>query len=340
MIDSRVVRFDREGGPEVMRLVHEPVAEPDVGQVRVRVEAIGLNRAEAMYRGGYYYERPERFPAVLGYEAAGRVDAIGAQVSGFSPGDAVSIVPSFSQREVGVYAQHVNVAARALVMRPAGQSATDGAAIWMAAATAYGGLIEIGRLRAGDHVVITAASGSVGLTAIQVARRAGALPIATTRNPAKRAALLRAGAEHVIVTAEEPLLERVRHYTNGRGAELVFDALAGDATAELAAATARGGKLILYGFLQQSTEPGSFGSTALAFPMSNWSIDMRWYAAGIELAADADLLQRTQQYVLSGLRSGSLTAVIDRTFELAEIVAAHRYLESNAQVGKVIVHVP
>lgn len=340
MVDSRVVKFEREGGPEVLQVQRVNVADPRPGQVRVRVEAIGLNRAEAMYRGGYYYERPEQFPAVLGYEAAGVVDALGADVVGWAPGDEVSIVPSFSQREIGAYAQHVNVPARALVRRPEGQPADQGAAIWMAAATAYGGLIEIGKLRAGDNVLITAASGSVGLAAIQVAQRAGATAIVTTRKAAKREHLLRAGATHVIVTGEEPLLERVREYTDGRGAELVFDATAGASTTELASATARDGKLILYGFLHQSTEPGSFGSTHVTLPMTNWSIDMRWFAAGLELAHDDALLRRTQHYVLSGLRTGSLTSRIDRHFDLDEIVAAHRYLESNAQVGKVIVRVP
>jgi NADPH:quinone reductase-like Zn-dependent oxidoreductase len=207
----------------------------------------------------------------------------------------------------------------------------------MAGATCYGALIEVGRLAAGDYVVITAASGSVGLAALQVANRTGAIAIATTRQPEKRERLLRAGAAHVIVTTQEPLAPRIRELTQGRGARLVFDPMAGPSTEELAASVAPGGKLILYGFLGHSTRPGSFAEQRVAFPMSNWSIDMRWYALGIELALDRSLLQRVQHYVLSGMRSGALAATIDRTFDFKEIVAAHRYLESNVQVGKVVV---
>ncbi|MET0391034.1 MAG: zinc-dependent alcohol dehydrogenase family protein [Polyangiales bacterium] len=336
---SRVVRFAQEGGPEVLRIDTIELPPPAAGEVRVAIEAIGLNRAEAMYRGGYYYERPARFPAVLGYEAAGVVEAIGAEVTGFAPGDAVSVVPAFSMRDYGVYGEHVNVPARSLVRRPQGQSAIEGAAVWMAGITAYGGLIEIGKLRAGDTVLLTAATGSIGLAALQVAQRVGAHAIATTRNPQKRAALLQAGASAVIVTGEGDLVSQVRDLTGGRGADLVFDALAGSGVSELAAATASGGRLLLYGFLHQPQVAGAFGSAITPFPLTNWSIDMRWYAAGQDVAADPARMRRAQAFVLSGLRTGTLTAVIDRTFDFDDIVAAHRYLESNTQVGKVVVSV-
>jgi NADPH:quinone reductase-like Zn-dependent oxidoreductase len=339
MAESKVVRFYEEGGPEVLKLEGVEVGEPGPGEVRVAVEAIGLNRAEVMFRGGYYFEGPARLPSTLGYEAAGVVEAAGEGVAGLSPGQAVSVLPAFSMREYGVYGERAIVPARAVVPRPTGQGAVEGAAVWMAGVTAYGGLVEVGGLRAGDVVLITAAASSVGIAAIQVANRVGATPIATTRRAAKRDRLLAAGAAHVITTDEGGLVERVRELTGGRGAELVFDGISGDGLGELAAAVAKEGTLITYGFLgTKDTARGTFAATPPPFPMTNWSINMRWYAA-FDTMFDPERLRRAKQFVLSGLRAGSLTPVVDRTFDLAEIAEAHRYLEASAQVGKVVVTV-
>lgn len=338
MTKSRVVTFAREGAPEVLELHELDVPPPRAGEVRVRIEAIGLNRAEAMYRGGYYYERPARFPAICGYEAAGTIDALGDGVTGFAVGDPVSVIPSFSMRDYGVYAELANVPATAVVRRPAGQDAIAGAAVWMAGVTAWAGLVEIARLRAGDSVLVTAATGSIGFATIQVAKRLGATSIVTTRSPHKRAALLSAGATHVIVLGEEDLAARCKHLTDGRGVDLVFDALGGDGVHALGAAARPGGLLLIYGFLNTPEVAGSFGTVATPLPFTNWSLTTRWMAAQ-DVARDAEGRRRSRQFVLTGIASGALSPIIDRTFAFADIAAAHRYLESNAQIGKVIVTV-
>lgn len=184
MTRASVVQFGREGGPEVLELVTVDVPPPGPGEVRLRVEAIGLNRAEVMYRGGYYVGRAARFPAGLGYEAAGTIESVSLDVTGFATGDPVSTLPSFSMREYGMYGELVNIPARSVVRRPDGLDAVSGAAIWVAAATAFGALVEVARLRAGDTVLVTAATGSVGLAAIQIANRLGATAIAVTRSSA------------------------------------------------------------------------------------------------------------------------------------------------------------
>lgn len=330
--------FAREGGPEVLELFEIDVPPPEPGEVRVRVEAIGLNRAEAMYRGGYYYERPARFPAICGYEAAGTVDAVGAEVVGLATGDAVSVIPAFSMRDHGVYGELVNVPATAVVSRPAGQDARAGAAVWMAGLTAWAGLVETARLRAGDRVLLTAATGSVGLAAIQVANRLGVTSIATTRSARKRDALLAAGASHVIVTGEDDLVTRVKQLTDGRGVDLIFDALGGDGVHALAAAARANALMLIYGFLYTPEVAGSFGTVATPLPFTNWSLAVRWFAAQ-DVTRDDEGRRRSRQFVLGGLASGALSPIVDRTFALADIAAAHRYLESSAQVGKVIVTV-
>ncbi|WP_241303792.1 zinc-dependent alcohol dehydrogenase family protein, partial [Burkholderia stabilis] len=195
---SRIVRFHRIGGPDVLQIDNVDVPAPGPDEIRLRVKAIGLNRAEVMYRSGAYTFTP-RLPASLGYEASGVVAAVGSNVTGFAEGDAVSVVPAFSFADYGMYGDVVNVPAHAVVKHPDSLSFEEAAATWMMFVTAYGALIELGGLQRGDAVLIGAASSSVGQAAIQIANHVGAVPIALTRGEAKRQALLDAGAAHVIV---------------------------------------------------------------------------------------------------------------------------------------------
>ncbi|SHL40933.1 zinc-dependent alcohol dehydrogenase family protein [Streptomyces yunnanensis] len=329
---ARTVRFHEVGGPEVLQLEDVEVGEPGPDEVAIRVEAIGLNRAEVMFRSGQYIEPVKQFPTGLGSEAAGVIDAVGAHVTGFEIGAPVSVVPAFSMNDYGVYGERVIVPAAAVVHRPEGLDAIAGAAVWMPYLTSYGALVEVGALGAGDTVVITAASSSVGLAAIQTALRVGAMPIATTRTAAKKDALLAAGAAHVVVTEEEDVVARVLDLTGGRGAELVFDAIAGPGVLELAKAVAAGGTLMEYGVL--SGEPTPYPGFALGMP----ALNMRTYTL-FETTGDPQRLRRGEAFVASGLRSGAFRPVVDRVFDLDEIVEAHRYMEAGAQVGKIVVRV-
>ncbi|MEU1419656.1 zinc-dependent alcohol dehydrogenase family protein [Kitasatospora sp. NPDC005751] len=329
---ARTVRFHEHGGPEVLRLEDVEVGSPGPGELLIRVDAIGINRAEALFRRGTYLEAPRSFPAGLGAEAAGVVETVGAGVAGFEPGQPVSVVPAFSMNDYPVYAERAIVPAAAVLHRPAGLGAVEGAAVWMPYVTAYGALVEVGGLRAGDTVVLTAASSSVGLAAIQIARRAGAVPIATTRTGAKREALLKAGAAEVIVTEEEEISARVLALTSGRGAELVFDAVAGPGVTDLVRATAAGGTVLLYGWL--SGEPTPYPNLDLGMP----AVSIRSYVIH-ETTRDPERLRRAEAFVTSGLRTGSLAPVVDRVFGLDEVAEAHRYLEAGNQLGKIVVFV-
>ena len=206
---SRIIRFHQTGGPEVLRIDEVEVRAPKAGEVRIAVKALGLNRAESMFRLGQYIEEP-RFPARLGYEASGTVEAVGEGVQGFQVGDAVSTIPAFMQNDYGVYGEVALVPAAAVAKHPASLSWEEAAAIWMQYATAYGALIDIAQLKAADAVLIPAASSSVGLAAIQIANLVGAMPIALTRTNAKRQALVDAGASHVIATEEQDLVAEVK----------------------------------------------------------------------------------------------------------------------------------
>ncbi|GGW10871.1 zinc-dependent alcohol dehydrogenase family protein [Streptomyces capoamus] len=327
---AATVRFHETGGPEVLRLEDVEPGEPGPGEVLLRIEAIGVNRADGLFRGGVYIEPVKQFPARLGTEAAGVVEAVGPGVTAVAPGQPVSVVPGFSPNDYGVYAERALVPASAVLPRSPEVDPVSGAAVWMPYLTAYGALVEVGGVRAGDVAVVTAASSSLGLAAIRTANRLGATPVAVTRTRAKRQRLLDDGAAEVIVSDEEDVAGRVLELTGGRGAEHVLDAVAGPGVRELARAVAADGTLLLWGM--QSGEPTPFPGFDLGMPPLN----MRTYTVTREVLAVPERMRRAVAFVDSGLRSGTLRPEVDRTFPLADVVAAHRYMEAGAQYGKIV----
>ncbi|GAA1960193.1 zinc-dependent alcohol dehydrogenase family protein [Kitasatospora viridis] len=330
---TKAVLFHELGGPEVLRLEEVAVGEPGPGEVRIRVDAIGLNRAEALFRAGRYIVPVTGFPARLGTEAAGLVEAVGEGVTGFAPGQPVSTVPGFSQNDHGVYGERAIVPAASLLHRPEWLDAVAGAAVWMPYLTAYGALVEVGGLRPGDTVLLNAASSSTGLAAIRLADRIGVRAIALTRTEAKRAALLDEGAAEVIVTEREDVRERVLAATGGRGVEFVLDAVAGPGLTELSRLVAPGGTHLVYGAL--SGEPTPYPGIELGLP----ALNLRSFTM-LETTGDPERLRRAVAFITAGLRSGDFRPVVDRTFALDQVVEAHRHLESNAQIGKIVLTVP
>jgi NADPH:quinone reductase-like Zn-dependent oxidoreductase len=327
----KIVRIHQTGPAEVLRIEDLPGQQPNEDEVRLRVEAIGLNRAEIMFRNGTYLERPV-FPARLGLEAAGVVDAVGQAVTGIKIGDRVSTVPSFSMSSHGVYGEAAIVPAHAVVRYPHNLTPVEGASIWTQYLTVWGALVHYGKVRAGQDVLITAASSSVGLAAIEVAKLLGARPIAVTRTSAKKKKLLELGASEVIVSAEEDLPAAVGKYTGDKGVALIFDPVAGSFLDTLAQCAAHGGQIIEYGWL--SAEPTPFP----LFPAFQKGLTVRGYTL-YECVNDRVLRPEAERFVTEHLAQGKLRPKIDRTFPLSQIVDAHRYLESNKQVGKVVVTV-
>ena len=326
----RAIRFHELGGPEVLRYEDVPVRDPGPGEIRLRVDAVGLNRAEVNFRRGTYVEQPV-LPAGLGTEAAGEVLAVGTGVERWTPGDAVSVVPSFSQNDYPVYAQEALVPASSLVARPPGMDAVTGAAVWMPYVTVYGMVAEIVRVRPGDRVVITAAGNSIGAAAIQVVRWLGAVPVVTTAVPAQRAELLAAGAAAVIDSGGGELAVAIRAATDGHGADLVLDAEGGPQVEQLVAGCAPGAAVIVHGGLSGQPTPLPAGG-----PDPVW---LRRYHV-FEITTDPAAMHRAEHFVRSGLAAGALTPMVDRVFEFDDVVAAHRYLDSpDRRPGKPVLRV-
>jgi NADPH:quinone reductase-like Zn-dependent oxidoreductase len=328
---AKVVRFAAVGGPEVLKIVEEEVGEPGKGEVRIRVKAIGLNRAEVMFRLGRYLEAPV-LPSKLGYEAAGVVEAVGPDVDKKWVGKKVSTVPAFLMTQYGVYGEVAIVPISAVAVYPEKLTAEEGTSIWMQYLTAYGALMNLGRIGKDDFVVITAASSSVGIAAIEMVKAEGATSIATTRTSKKKPVLKEVGAAHVIATDEEDLVARVKVITGGKGARVIFDPIGGKGVELLAQAAADHGTIYEYGAL--APEPTPFP----LFAALSKGLTVRGYTLR-EVFADANLKAKAEKYVFDRLEAGDFKPRIDRVFPLEQIVEAHRYMESNEQIGKIVVTV-
>ncbi|HEY7095661.1 MAG TPA: zinc-dependent alcohol dehydrogenase family protein [Terriglobales bacterium] len=328
----KVVRFYETGGPDVLKFEEVPPQQPEKGEVRLKVQAIGLNRAESMfYRGQYLYQ--PMFPAGLGYEAAGIVETVGSDVDKSWIGKRVSTVPAFSLNEYSMVGEAVIAPVGAVAEYPTNLSPVEGAAVWMQYVTAYGALKAIANVTKGDFVVITAASSSVGTAAIELVKAEGGKSIATTRNSGKKEELTRLGADHVIATDEEDYVTTVAEISGGKGARVTFDPIAGPFLEKLAQAAQAGGIIFAYGAL--SGQPTPFPLLAVL----SKGLSVRGYTL-MEITLVPEKLAVAKKYIYERLGNGQFRPKIAKTFPFAQTVEAYRYLESNAQIGKIVVTVP
>ncbi len=325
---SKRVFFNRTGSADVLEVVDWQEPSPGADEIQVKVHAIGLNRAEIMYRNGQYVIDPV-FPAKLGYEASGEVIGLGENVSGFRLGDRVAVIPAFMFTEYGTYGEIVNLPARAVVKMPDNQSWEEAAATWMQFTTAYGALIEYANLQKGDFVVLNAASSSVGMAAIQIANMVGAIPIAVSRTSSKNQQLIDGGAKYVIATSEENLKERILEITNGKGARVAFDPVGGASAAAIIEALAFEGLFYQYGAL--SPDP----IQVPVMDLLGKHLTLRGYEL-FEITQDDAKLARAKTFISNGLASGALKPVIAKEFRFSQVQEAHRFMEKGTQVGKIV----
>jgi NADPH:quinone reductase-like Zn-dependent oxidoreductase len=326
---SRIIKFAKAGGPDVLEFIEAPIPAPGPREVRIKVKAIGINRAESMWRNDKYVE-PVKFPAGLGYEAAGVVDEVGKDVNDFAAGDAVSTIPAFSLNQYFTYGEVILAPVNAVVKHPESLSFVEAASIWMMFLTAYGALIFDAQVKAGDFVIIPAASSSVGLAAIQLANYAGATPIALTRTSEKTSRLHEAGAAHVIATQEQDMVAEVMRITKGNGARVAFDPVGGPAFPKLISTLADQGIAYIYGALSEGDTPIPVLEMIPKMPaVKGYSIRL--------VVGDEARRKAAVEYVVKGLASGAFKPVIDRTFKFDDMVEVHRYQENSGQFGKIVV---
>jgi NADPH:quinone reductase-like Zn-dependent oxidoreductase len=328
---ARSIRIHEFGGPEVLKMEEVAFGEPGAGEVRLRIHAIGINRTEVTLRSGRSPAKPA-LPASIGFEAAGVIEALDEKVVGFKIGDRVALVPAYGAAQYALYGEVAFAPARSLVAIPDAISFADAAATWAAFGTAWAGLVALAALKSSQTVAIGAASSSVGLAAVQIARRLGANPIALTRTSHKSPSLLEHGAAAVIATGESDAAAELRRLTRGKGADLVFDPVGGATFAKLVQGTANGGTVILYGAM--SPEP-----TAIP-PLDILARDVTIRGLALTSVTKNDAqLAALKEFVSVGVADRTLRPTIARTFPLERIVDAHRFVESGEQIGKIVITV-
>jgi NADPH:quinone reductase-like Zn-dependent oxidoreductase len=325
---SKIVRFHKIGGPEVLQFEERETPTPGKGEVRLRVEAVGLNHSEGAYFHGTYVEQP-KLPSKLGYEAVGVVEAVGHGVDVGLIGKRLASIPGFSMNDYGVLAEQAILPLHVLTESPAKLTPAQGASVWTRYLTAYGALVLFGKVRPDDFVIIRAASSSVGTAAIEMVKAEGGKSIAATRTSAKREQLLALGADFVIVTDEEDLPARVGELTGGKGARLILDPVGGPYIKKLAQAAAPEATIFLYGSL--SGQPTNYPDAGFGKGLA-----LRAYVM-MEMWASTERMTEAKRYIYERLEDGRFTPKIARTFSFSETREAFAYQESAQHVGKIVI---
>jgi NADPH:quinone reductase-like Zn-dependent oxidoreductase len=336
----RQIWIPRPGPPEVLELREAPDPRPARGEIRIRVEAAGVNFADVVGRLGQYRDLPP-MPCVPGYEVAGRVDAVGEGVETDWLGRDV-----FAMTRFGGYSDVVCAPEIQVVPRPAGMSAREGAALPVNYVTAWQLMVVMGSLRAGDTVLVHSAGGGVGIAAIQIARRIGARVIGTA-SAGKHERLRALGVAACIDYRTEDFEARVREITNGRGVELVLDAVGGSSFWKSYRALAPTGRLGMFGLSAAvgGKEPGrwSFLRAALALPWFKFTpvrlIDENKGVFGVNVGHlwnEADRVRAWMDALVEGYQAGDLRPVVDASFPFDRAADAHHFLQDRKNFGKVL----
>jgi NADPH:quinone reductase-like Zn-dependent oxidoreductase len=337
----KVIRFYRTGGTDVLKIDEIQLSRLKANEVLVRVQAVGVSRSDLLWREGSYFEEPD-FPAQIGYDAAGVVESMGPEVKTLKVGDRVSTFPAVSLLDYAAHGETIIYPDTALIVYPENLTPVQAASVNTGLFTAYFALLELAYLQRDQHVVITAASSSMGIAAIQIAKAIGAKSIAVTRSEAKEEALLAVGADHVIIPGRDDVQEAILDLTEGLGAEVIYDAVAGPGLKELVWATKRSGHVIVYGHLG-AMEHGTLlplGACFLRDIKVHGSFRVFHFTGHprLGLQAQSEAIERAKKFIFDGLASKRFLARIDRVFVgLDQYAAAHRYMETNDQIGKIAI---
>jgi len=325
----RAVRFTGTGDASLLRLDDVPARDPGPGEVRLRVTSAGLNRADVNYRAGRYLLRTPG-ESRSGFEGAGIVEAVGADTTA-RVGDRRGVLPSsFDVVTEGTCAETMTVAEAVTVPTPSTVSDRDAGAIWMQYLTAWGALVTIADIGPDDFVVVPAASSSVGIAAIQIGRARGARVLATTTSADKVEVLRRFEPHAIIDTRAERYVERVREVTGGKGARVILDPVYGPLVNDHIRAAAQEAIVFVYGALDPSPLTLELGG------MLRKNIHLQGYTIG-PLLTNASKRAAAVAGITRHLERGDFAPVVDSYFPLARIQDAHRRVESNRHVGKVVV---
>jgi NADPH:quinone reductase-like Zn-dependent oxidoreductase len=336
----RQVVIPRHGGPDVLEVRESPDPEPGPGELRVRVEAVGINFADIMARMGVYPDAPP-LPAVVGFEAAGRIEEVGEGVDE----DLVGL-PVIALTGSGAYSDVLCLPAAQVFPRPGGMSAEDGAAMPVVYLTAYVALCVMGSLNPGERVLVQNAGGGVGLAALDICRVRGATAYGTA-SAWKHETLRERGAAGCIDYRTADVRRETMRLTDGEGVHVALDPLGGDSWKTSYGCLCPTGRLVIFGMSR-----GAVGERGSKLDMLKTLLRVPWLTlnpmrllrdsravVGVNLqqirGRDEDA-QRWMSELLGWYEAGALRPHVDRVFPFAEAADAHRYIQERNNLGKVL----
>lgn len=317
------IRFKTLGGPDVLLLERIDLPEPPQGHVRIRHTAIGVNFIDVYHRTGLY---PLPLPSGLGLEAAGVIEALGSGVPNWRIGDRVA----YASGPIGAYAQAANVPAARIVKIPDGISDDVAAASLLKGMTAEYLLLRTYRVKSHDTILFHAAAGGVGQIACQWAKALGATIIGTVGSRDKVAAAQAAGCDHVIVSREENVAERVREITGGRGVPVVYDSVGRDTFMASIDSLAPLGVFVSFGNASGPVPPFEPGLLAQKGSLFFTRPTLATYTATPELLA------QSAGALFSAMASGAVKVAEPKSYPLADAAEAHIALQSRNTMGSLI----
>ncbi len=336
----RQIWIPKAGPPEVLELREAPDPDPQPGEVRIRVEATGVNFADIVGRLGIYPDLP-KMPVVVGYEVAGQVDQVGDGVDASWKGRDVLAPTHF-----GGYSDVICVNEQQVAQRPEGMSAEIGAAIPVNYLTAYQLVCVMGGLSPGETMLVHSAGGGVGIAATQLAKHRGAKVIGTA-SARKHDFLKDMGVEHCIDYRTQDFEQRVKEITNGRGVELVLDAVGGSSFKKSYRCLAPTGRLGMFGISSAAT-----GKTRSIVSFMKMLATMPWFqftplalinqnkgVFGVNLGHlwnEKDLVGSWLEKLLELYRKGAVQPVIAERFSFDDAAQAHHYIQDRKNIGKVL----
>jgi NADPH:quinone reductase len=321
---SKAFRFDKHGGPEVLRFEEVEVGAPGRGQVRIRNTAAAVNYRDVLMRRGIHAVKG--FPSAIGLESAGAIDAVGPEVADVSVGDRVAC----ASMPEGSYAEFRIVPASRVIPLPADIDERTAAAMMIRGMTARMLLKETYKVQPGDTIVIHAAAGGVGLIMCQWAKHLGATVIGTVSSDDKAAVARAHGCDHPIVYTRENFAERVRELTGGEGVPVVYDSVGKATFEDSLKCLRRRGVMASFGEASGDPDPmpprrlGALGSIYLTHPsVSNYTV-----------TRDELLTCANDLFAMVG--SGKIKIEISRAYPLAEAPRAHADLEARKTTGSIV----
>ena len=335
----RQIWITKAGPPEVLAVREAPDPEPKTGEVRIRVEASGINFADILGRLGLYPDLPS-IPVVPGYEVAGRVDAAGTDVGSWVGRDV------FALTRFGGYADTICVPLQQVFERPAGMSAPEAASIPVNYFTAWQLLVVMGALKRNETVLVHSVGGGVGVAATQIAKHLGARVIGTA-SAAKHTEMRALGVDHLIDYRTEDFETRVREITGGRGVELILDAVGGESWKKGYRVLAPTGRLGMFGISAAASgkERSVLGMLGLLAntpwfqfnPLSLMNANKGVFGVNLgHMWGEIDRMREWGDRLLELWREGVVKPRIAQSFRFDEAAQAHHFIQDRRNIGKVL----